>query len=61
MYRGGGGVNKKKNFNLKDEKRKFQSALLEPPGRYTGNNFLFKGGLTRSAVDHRVYSSVPST
>ena len=23
----------------------FQSALLDPPGRYTGNNFLFKGGL----------------
>ena len=25
-------------------KKKFQSALLDPPGRYTGNNFLFKGG-----------------
>ena len=24
---------------------KFQSALLDPPGRYTGNDFLFKGGL----------------
>ena len=25
--------------------KKFQSALLDPPGRYTGNDFLLKGGL----------------
>ena len=29
------------------KKKKFQSALLDPPGRYTVNNFLFKGGLRR--------------
>ena len=29
------------------KKKKFQSALLDPPGRYTGNNFLFKGGLNK--------------
>ena len=28
-------------------KKKFRSALLDPPGRYTGNNFLFKGGLSQ--------------
>ena len=27
-------------------KKKSQSALFSPPGRWTGNNFLFKGGLT---------------
>ena len=26
-------------------KKKVQSALLDPPGRFTGNNFLLKGGL----------------
>ena len=35
----------KVKFFGKDEKKKFQSAFLDPPGRYTGNNFLFKGGL----------------
>ena len=25
--------------------KKFQSALFSPLGRWTGNNFLFKGGL----------------
>ena len=44
MYRG-----KQKTFlffceNM--EREKFQSALFSPPGRYTGNNFLFKGGLS---------------
>ena len=29
---------------MKMRKKKFQSALLDPPGRWTGNNFLFKGG-----------------
>ena len=28
------------------KKKKLQSALFSPPGRWTGNNFLFKGGLT---------------
>ena len=27
-------------------KKKFQSALFSPLGRWTGNDFLFKGGLT---------------
>ena len=27
-------------------KKKLQSALLDPPGQFTGNNFLFKGGPT---------------
>ena len=40
MYRGKG----KKNF-FKNMKKRVQSALLDSPGRYTGNNFLFKGGL----------------
>ena len=26
-------------------KKEFQSAPFSPPGRWTGNNFLFKGGL----------------
>ena len=26
-------------------KKKSQSALFSPPGRWTGNTFLFKGGL----------------
>ena len=26
-------------------KKKSQSALFSPPGQWTGNNFLFKGGL----------------
>ena len=26
------------------KKKNFQSALIDPPGRYTGSNFLFKGG-----------------
>ena len=33
----------KKNIFGKD-KKKIQSALLDPPGRWTGNTFLFKGG-----------------
>ena len=43
MYRG---KSKKKKFCLKRWKIKFQSALLDPPGWYTGNNFLFEGGLS---------------
>ena len=27
-------------------KKKSQLALFSPPGRWTGNNFLFKGGLS---------------
>ena len=30
------------------KKKKFQSALFSPHGRWTGNDFLFKGGLTLS-------------
>ena len=29
---------------------KKKSALFRPPGRYTGNNFLFKGGLESSIM-----------
>ena len=32
----------------KKEKKKFQSALISPLGRWTGNTFLFKGGLSCS-------------
>ena len=32
-------------FVVEKMKKKFHSALLDPPSRYTGNNFLFKGGL----------------
>ena len=39
MYRGEG---KKKNFE--NMKKKFQSPLFNTPGRWTENNFLFKGG-----------------
>ena len=38
-------VGGKKTFFSKNMKKKFQSALLYPLGRSTGNNFLFKGGL----------------
>ena len=31
-----------------------KSAILDPPGRYTGNNFLFKGGLTTNGLVGRV-------
>ena len=37
----------KKNFFSKTKKKKFQSALLNPLWRSTGNNFLFKGGLMK--------------
>ena len=36
-WKGGGGVIWKK--------KEFQSAHFSPPGWWTGNNFLFKGGL----------------
>ena len=45
MYRGGGGGGKKKIKKFRYEKKEFQSALCMPLGRWTGNNFLFKGGL----------------
>ena len=35
---------KKKNKNENMKKKKFQLALFSPLGRWTGNNFLFKGG-----------------
>ena len=38
MYRGEG--------FFKYEKKEFQSALFRPLGRWTGNKFLFQGGLT---------------
>ena len=38
-----GGEVKKKLFEKM--KKKVLSAVLDPPGRYTGNYFLFKGGL----------------
>ena len=36
------------------QKKFFRSALLDPPGRYTGNNFLFKGGLVTAQAAVRV-------
>ena len=48
--------------------KKFQSALFRPLGRWTGNNFLFKGGLVVVGVGviisgwsgtHRTYHSTP--
>ena len=33
------------------KKKKSQSALFSPPGRWTGNDFLFKGGLGAKPVD----------
>ena len=38
----GGKVKKKKDF---ENRKKFQYALFSPPGRWTGNNFLFEDGL----------------
>ena len=38
-----GGKVKKKDFFL-NMKKKFLSALLDPPGPYTRSNFLYKGG-----------------
>ena len=35
---------RKKNFFSKIMKKKFHPALFSPPGRWTGNHFLFKGG-----------------
>ena len=32
-------------LRTKSHQKKFQAALFCPPGRWTGNNFLFKGGL----------------
>ena len=49
----GGKVKKKKmklKLKLKYEKKEFQSALFNPLGRWTGNNFLFKGGLGAKAM-----------
>ena len=38
-------IEKKTTFFLKNKKKKFHPALFSPPGRWTGNHFLFKGGL----------------
>ena len=38
-------------------KKKFQSALFSPPGRWTGNNFLFKDGLNEGYVGTVALSS----
>ena len=43
MYRGK--IFKKKLGGGKYKKKKVP-VLLDPPGRYTGNNFFFKGGLS---------------
>ena len=40
-----GGKSKKINIFFPKKKKKFQSALFSPPGRWTGNHFLFKAGL----------------
>ena len=46
--------NVKKQFRKKEKmKKKVQVGLLNPPGRYTRINFLFKGGL--SAKTHVVH------
>ena len=37
-------------FQKKKRKKKFQSALLRPVAQWTGNNFLFKGGLRADAM-----------
>ena len=43
---GGGGVKKKEKIeNMKKKKKKVPYGPF-PPGRWTGNNFLFKGCLT---------------
>ena len=39
------GGKREKKKNLKIGKKKFQSALFSPPGRWTGNDFLFEDGL----------------
>ena len=49
MYRGGGGV-KILIFFENMKKKKFQSAFFIPPGRWSGNNFLFKGGLIETKL-----------
>ena len=47
MYMNGGGGEVKKKKKIENvKKKKLQSALFSPPGRWTGNHFLFKGGLT---------------
>ena len=47
MYGGVGGRVPKKNMKIKfEKKKKFQSARSSPPGRWTGNDFLFKGALS---------------
>ena len=48
MYRFVGG--KELTFFPKIWEKKFQSALLNTPGRPTGNNVLFKGGLNISTT-----------
>ena len=42
---------------MKNEQIKFQSALFSPPGRWTGNNFLFKGGLGREDRTGEIYQN----
>ena len=44
---------KKKKKGEKKGKKKFQSALFSPLGRWTENNFLFKGGLMRRWATNR--------
>ena len=57
MYRGKGKKQKRK-FEENLKKKKFQSALFSPLGRWTGNNFLFKGGLTNTFCCHMTGSPI---
>ena len=41
-----GGEEVKNIFLFENRKKKFQWALFRPPGRWTGNTFLFEDGLT---------------
>ena len=64
MYRGGGVKKRKEMGNIEGGGKKFQSALFCPLGWRTGNNFLFKGGLTKILQkgldnDRILISSVP--
>ena len=46
MYRGGGGgLKKRRKYDKKKKEEEVPVALFSPLGRWTGNNFLFKGGL----------------
>ena len=44
-------IEKNKTF-FKNHEKMSQSALFSPPGRWTGNYFLFKGGLRYAGNDY---------